>query len=50
MIILDETIEEIDQALTHLAESIRFASENRKHILLEMADELLDAKIEKART
>jgi hypothetical protein len=50
MIVADETIQEIDQALVHLSDSIRVASENRKPYLLDLVDELLDAKIEKARS
>jgi len=45
MKIQDETIQEIDEALTHLSDGIRHAGDFRKQHLLDLADELLDAKL-----
>jgi hypothetical protein len=50
--ILDSGIEEeeIDEALKHLSNTIRNAiNESRKNVLLEMVDELLDAKNQKGK-
>lgn len=42
-------VEEIDEALKHLSDVIRVARDDqRKKALLDLADALLDAKIEKA--
>ena len=46
--ILDSDIdkEEFDEALTHLSDTLRNPIyESRKNVLLEMVDELLDAKL-----
>ena len=45
----DMDIEQIDEALHHLSESIRISiSEARRNALLDLVDALLDAKLEKA--
>lgn len=44
----DMPLEQIDEALKHLSESIRVARNiNRKMALLDLVDALLDAKLEK---
>ena len=45
MKIYDETIEEIDEALAHLSDGIRHAENFRKQHLLDLADQMLDAKL-----
>jgi hypothetical protein len=45
MIIKDETVQEIDEALTHLANGIRHAGDFRKQHLLDLVDQMLDAKL-----
>lgn len=45
MKILDESIEEIDEALTHLSDGIRHAQDFRKQHLLDLVDQMLDAKL-----
>ena len=42
----DETIEEIDEALAHLSDGIRHSENFRKQHLLDLADQMLDAKLE----
>ena len=46
MKIQNETIEEIDEALAHLSEGIRHSENFRKQHLLDLADQMLDAKLE----
>ena len=41
----DETEQEIDEALQHLSKGINSASDFRKQYLLELVDDLLDAKL-----
>jgi hypothetical protein len=41
----DETIEEIDEALAHLSNGIRHAQDFRKQHLLDLVDQMLDAKL-----
>jgi hypothetical protein len=45
MKIQDETIEEIDEALAHLSDGIRHAEDCRKKYLLDLIDQMLDAKL-----
>ena len=45
MKIQNETIEEIDEALAHLSDGIRHAENFRKQHLLDLADQMLDAKL-----
>ena len=45
MIIHDETVQEIDEALSHLADGIRHAADFRKQHLLDLVDQMLDAKL-----
>jgi hypothetical protein len=46
MKILDESIEEIDEALAHLSDGVRKAEDFRKQYLLDLIDQMLDAKLE----
>ena len=46
MKISDESIEEIDEALAHLSDGIRHAETFRKQYLLDLIDQMLDAKLE----
>lgn len=41
----DETPEEIDEALAYLSDGIRHAGDFRKQHLLDLADQMLDAKL-----
>jgi hypothetical protein len=45
MKIQDETIQEIDEALIHLSDGIRHAQDFRKQYLLDLVDQMLDAKL-----
>jgi len=45
MKIHDETIQEIDEALAHLSNGIRHAEDFRKQHLLDLVDQMLDAKL-----
>lgn len=45
MKIHDETSEEIDEALAHLVDGIRHAQDFRKQYLLDLIDQMLDAKL-----
>ena len=45
MKIRDESIEEIDEALAHLSNGIRHAGDFRKQHLLDLVDQMLDAKL-----
>jgi hypothetical protein len=45
MDIRDETIEEINEALSHIVDALHNTRDSRKKHLWEMVDELLDAKI-----
>ena len=45
MKIHDESIEEIDEALAHLSDGIRHAGDFRKQHLLDLVDQMLDAKL-----
>jgi hypothetical protein len=45
MKIHDETTEEIDEALAHLSDGIRHAGDFRKQHLLDLVDQMLDAKL-----
>jgi hypothetical protein len=45
MKIHDETTEEIDEALPHLSDGIRHAQDFRKQHLLDLVDQMLDAKL-----
>jgi hypothetical protein len=45
MIIQDETVQEIDEALSHLADGIRHAGDFRKQHLMDLVDQMLDAKL-----
>ena len=45
MKIHDETLEEIDEALAHLVDGVRHAQDFRKQHLLELIDQMLDAKL-----
>ena len=45
MKIHDESIEEIDEALAHLSDGIRHAEDFRKQHLLDLVDQMLDAKL-----
>ena len=45
MKIHDETSEEIDEALAHLVDGVRHAQDFRKQYLLELIDQMLDAKL-----
>jgi hypothetical protein len=45
MIIHDESQEEINEALTHLADGIRHASDFRKQHLMDLVNQMLDAKL-----
>jgi len=45
MIVHDETVEEINEALSHLADGIRHAGDFRKQHLMELVDQMLDAKL-----
>lgn len=49
MKVTDESEAEIDEALAYLSAHIRTAEDFRKVTLLEFIDELLDAKLEKAK-
>ena len=46
MKISDESIEEIDEALAHLSDGVRKAEDFRKQYLLDLIDQMLDAKLE----
>ena len=46
MKISDESIEEIDEALVHLSDGVRHAENFRKQYLLDLIDQMLDAKLE----
>jgi len=46
MKISDESIEEIDEALAHLSDGVRHAENFRKQYLLDLIDQMLDAKLE----
>ena len=46
MKISDESIEEIDEALAHLSDGVRNAENFRKQYLLDLIDQMLDAKLE----
>lgn len=46
MQIQDETNDEINEALSYLADGIRRAGDFRKQHLMDLADGLLDAKLE----
>jgi hypothetical protein len=46
MKISDESIEEIDEALAHLSDGVRNAEDFRKQYLLDLIDQMLDAKLE----
>lgn len=47
----DMDIEQIDEALMHLSETIRSSiSEQRRNALMDLVDALLDAKLEKSVT
>ena len=45
MIIQDETVQEIDEALSHLADGIRHAGDFGKQHLMDLVDQMLDAKL-----
>jgi hypothetical protein len=45
MKIHDETIEEINEALAHLVDGVRHAEDFRKQHLLELIDQMLDARL-----
>jgi len=45
MIIQNETVQEIDEALSHLADGIRHAGDFRKQHLMDLVDQMLDAKL-----
>jgi hypothetical protein len=45
MKIADESKEEIDEALAHLSDGIRHAQDFRKQYLLDLVDQMLDAKL-----
>ena len=45
MDIRDETVEEINEALSHIVEVLQKTRDSQKKHLWEMVDELLDAKI-----
>ena len=45
MKIADESAEEIDEALAHLSDGIRHAEDFRKQHLLDLVDQMLDAKL-----
>lgn len=45
MKIHDETSEEIDEALSHLVDGVRHAQDFRKQHLLDLIDQMLDAKL-----
>jgi hypothetical protein len=45
MQIHDETDEEINEALAHLVDGVRHAGDFRKQHLLDLIDQMLDAKL-----
>lgn len=49
MQIHDESLQEIDEAITYLADGIRVASDFRKEFLRQLLDQMLDARNNKGR-